>query len=116
MRKTIAPTIGFILIVVNLLICLVLSRYGWFNAGLSSAVILLNMLLVWRIDTMGLKDGFRIALDFLMPAIGTVEFFLVALSKPQIEDNGCFVVAICLLAFQLIVLITCKVVSNNVPK
>lgn len=114
MKKTVAPVIGLILIVVNLLFCLILSDYEWFNAGLSSVIILLNTLLVWRIDTMGLKDGFRISLDFLMPTIGAVEFFLVACSEPQIENNGCFVAAIVLLAFQLIVLLVCKTVSNGV--
>lgn len=114
MKKTLALVIGLILIVVNLIFSLILSDYEWFSAGLSSAVILLNALLVWRIDTMGLKDGFRISFDFLMPTIGAIEFFLVACSKPQIEDNGCFVAAVVLLAFQLIILLICKAVSNGV--
>lgn len=113
MKKTLAPSIGAILVVLNLICGLTISSYEWFSVGLSSLVIIINSLLLWRIDTMGLKDGFRISLDFLMSGCGIVEFFLVACSEPVIEDNGCVIAAVILLAFELIFFIICKTVSNN---
>jgi hypothetical protein len=114
MKKTLAPIIGIIFIVLNLLFCLILSDYQWFNAACSSVIIIINTLLVWRIDVIGLKDGFRISFDFIMPSIGVIEFFLLACSESHFKDNKSLIIAIGLLAFQFIMLLICKTISKGV--
>ena len=112
--KSLAPLIGLILIIINISVCLIFSGYEWLNAILSSVIILVNVLLVLWINSMGLKDGFRISLDLLIPFMGLIAFFCVACSAPQIEDNGGIIAAICITAFQAILILICRAVSNYV--
>lgn len=112
MRK-ITFAIGGTLFLTNLIIGLLVTAYAPFNLGFTSTVIVVTTYLLYLTESLNLKDGFVIGLYSLYLFLGFVELILGIVSKDSIQDNFCVVVAIILLALQIISLVACKVVSDK---
>ena len=68
---------------------------------------------LYLVSKVGLKDGFVVGLYFLFLFLGFVEFILGVVSIDSIKNNGYAIVAIVLIALQIISLVVCKIVSNK---
>ena len=109
--KQIIIVIGIILLVANLLFGLILSSYEVFNLFVSSLVIVATTALLFCLNVVTLKDGFKISLHVLFPILGGMEFVLSLFSTKTFENNWFLLVIVLSLAVQSIIL----VVIHKVP-
>lgn len=115
MKKTIL-LIGTIAIVFNVLLGLLLTAYPAFNMGINCGVIVLNMLLLWGIYTINLRDAFRISFTFLFTFIGIVELILGYLMPQQLHDNAYLIATIILLFTEIALIIVTNILSNKIKR
>lgn len=112
--KNLTFIVGFMLLVLNVVFGLVLSGYHTFNVCMNCVVIIINVLLIWLLDVVELKDGFRISLNVLFPLFAIVEFLSIAFSRPQIEDNGAVIFVLLAILLQVILLLGANHVSKTI--
>ena len=114
MNKTIL-WIGGVFALLNLLIGLIVSAYGGVNIAVTTVIILLTTIILLGVNgSMGLKDGFKISLDFIIPVIGLIEYFFALFMPNRFIDNWCLIVILILLAFESLILIGTKSISNKI--
>lgn len=112
--KSITIKIAVILIVVNFLLGLMLSAYESFNIWMNCGVIIFNTVLIWLLNQMRIKDGFRYSLGVLFPIFALIEFLCIAFSKPQLEDNGAAIFVLFLWVLQVVLLLAANRVSKTI--
>jgi len=112
--KNLTFIIGLMLILLNLLFGLILSSYATFNMVANCVVIAVNVLLIWLVGSIQLKDGFRISLSVLFPLFAIVEFMSIAFSRPQLEDNGAVIFVLLAIMLQVILLLGTNYVSKTI--
>ena len=112
--KNLTFIIGLMLILLNLLFGLILSSYANFNMVANCVVIAVNVLLIWLVGSIQLKDGFRISLNVLFPLFAIVEFLSIAFSRPQMEDNGAVIFVLLAIMLQVILLLGTNHVSKTI--
>ena len=112
--KNLTFIVGLMLLVLNVVFGLVLSGYHTFNVCVNCGVILINVLLIWLLGVVQLKDGFRISLNVLFPLFAVVEFLSIAFSRPQMEDNGAIIFVLLAILLQVILLMGANHVSKTI--
>lgn len=115
MNKTII-TIGSIFAVVNLLIGLIVSAFGWINIVISTAIIVATTLLLLAINNgyIFLKEGFKVSLGFIIPTFGLIEYLFAVFMPNKFADNWCLIVVILLCAMEAGLLISAHNVSTKI--
>lgn len=112
MRRTTLAIAG-ILLALNVVTGILLSGYQWQNVLLSSLAIIMTAMLICLSATIPLKSGFKVSLSFIFMIIGGAEFVLGVVSRHTFQDNWAAIVALALLAFEIIVLILAWAVSKS---
>lgn len=112
--KKITFAIGVTTFFANLIIGLLVSAYAPFNLLFTSTIIVVTTLLLYLVEKLNLKDGFAIGLYSLSLFLGFAELILGITSVDTLQDNWNVIVAIILIAIQIITLVVCGVVSKNV--
>ena len=113
MKQTII-TLGIILCVLNLLVGLILSAYGWQNVVCSTmAVIVTTAFSLMGIST-SIKDGFKLRLLLLFSVVGLIQFLLAALMPSTFTDNWCLIAILVLLVVEIAIFIITKKVSTAI--
>ena len=114
MNKTIL-WIGGVFAILNLLIGLIVSAYGGVNIAVTTMIIILTTVIILGVNcSMRLKDGFKVSLNFIIPVIGLIEYFFALFMPNRFTDNWCLIVILILLAFEVIILIGTKSISNKI--
>lgn len=103
-----------IALLVNVLAGLIFIGYEWENVGFSSIVLICNFLMILMLQTMKLKDAFKISLSFLFPFLGIIEFVLAVMAPTEFADNLYLMSIIGLIALQIVVFLSVNVVSEKV--
>lgn len=111
--KNITLITGGTLLLVNIIIGLLITAYPMFNLCFTSAIIAITTLLLFALCKVNLKDGFIIGLSCLFSLLGLVELILGAVSSVSIQNNGCVIATIILIAIQVLTLVICNIVSKN---
>lgn len=102
------------LLVVNVLAGLIISAYEPFNVCFSSAAIVVTAILLCLLNTVQLKDAFRISLAFLFSFCGLVEFILGCSCSPSFADNGCLITALLMVVGEVAILLICCLISKSI--
>lgn len=102
------------MLVLNAVFGLILTAYTPFKLCFTSAAIIVTAILIYLLSTVRLKDAFAISLGFLFAFLGAVEFILGCCSPETFTDNGCFVAALVLLAFEISILLICNLTSKEI--
>lgn len=102
------------MLVLNVVFGVILTAYTPFKVCFSSAAIIVTAVLICILSTVRLKDAFAISLSFLFSFLGLVQFILGCCSTDTFTDNGYFVAALVLLAFEISVLLICNLSSNRI--
>ena len=93
-------SIGSLLIIVNTIIGLLLSKYLSFNWISVDIVLIINTILLYKVSTSKIiSNGFKISLSLVFPLLGIISIILAILSADKYKDNYY------LIAFILILLI-----------
>ena len=103
---------GLVLLIMNLLFFAVLSSYGGYNATASCIVIAVTGVLLCLVDTVCLKDAYKVSLMLLFTIGGAIEFVLSLVAPNRFEDNWWLIVVIGMLALETILLIVMRAVSK----
>jgi hypothetical protein len=112
--KNITLITGIILLVANLLFGSIISVYSMFNMLLNCGVITATTALLFALNSITLKDGFRISLTLLFGFLGFVEFILGVLAPQEYKDNGYLIFIVLVVAFEAIVLGITHIVSKSI--
>ena len=98
----------------NLLFGVILSSYDIFNIVVSSTVIVATGVLLYVADSIHLKDGFKVSLMLLFAMVGVIEFILSLIATNHFTDNWWLILAIGLMAAEIILLIITNSISNKI--
>ncbi len=82
---------GSLLLFVNTLLGLIISSYLPLNWIAVDIVFLINMLLLYKISTSQMNNGFKVSLSFIFPFLGIISTILAVLSPEKFKDNYCLV-------------------------
>ena len=103
---------GFLLIIVNSLVGMVLSYYPLLNWVSSDIVILINTLLIYNLSNSQVSNGFKISLSFVFPFLGLISFILAVFSPPEIKDNLFFIGFVVLLFIEIAIFLVSKKIKQ----
>lgn len=115
MRNKTILCLGGIYAILNLLIGLIISSHDGFNLSITTTIIIITTVLLmivnggWR-----LKDGYKVSLDFIIPTIGLIQYFFALFMPNSLKDNWYLIVIIILWAFETILFISVKTISNKI--
>lgn len=83
--------LGSLLLSVNTLFGLIISSYLPLNWVAVDVVFLINMLLLYKISTSQMNNGYKVSLSFIFPFLGIISTILAVLSPDKFKDNYCLV-------------------------
>jgi len=106
--------ISVCLLVVNVLAGLIVSTYEPFNVCFSSCAIVVTAILLCLLNTVQLKDAFRISLAFLFSFCGLVEFILGCSCYPSFTDNGYLIAALLMVVGEVAILLICNLTTKSI--
>ena len=102
--KNLILIIGTLLIALNTLIGLIVSDYATFNFLFTDLGLAFSALILYLVACSKMADGYKIGLTILFFFTGIVRCFCVALAPKILTDNVFFIVALCILFFEIICL------------
>lgn len=91
-----------ILLLLNVAAYAIFDGYEGFNALLSSAVLVVNGLLLTGVFFSDIKDAFKISLGFLFPVAALIAFGLSIFADTTAKNNGSIFGCVVILVFQII--------------
>lgn len=103
-----------ILLVTNILFGAILSCYDGFNMAVSSMVIFLTALTLYIVNSIRLKDAFKVSLTLLFALSGAIEFLISVFMPSHFSDNWGMIVIITLLILQGFILLLANTVSTKI--
>lgn len=96
---------GFILIVLNTLIGLMISKYLPFNYLMVDLSLLLSTVLIYLFSNSNISDGNKIGFTVLFAIIGVVKVFCIIVAPQYFQDNFLIVVVLGLMSFEALCLL-----------
>ena len=111
--KLIIYATSIILLVINVIACLILSSYGWFNFTITSVCIVVAAFLLILIDTVKLKDAFRFSLSFIVAFLLLITLVLGAICPNQLKDNWYLILIILILGFEIVLTLIAAFVTKK---
>ncbi len=83
--------IGSLLLFINTLFGLIISSYLSLNWVGVNIVFLINILLLYKISTSQMNNGFKVSLSYIFPFLGIISTILAVLSPDKFKDNYCLI-------------------------
>jgi len=110
MRK-IFLSIGIVIIIINSIIYSFISTYTLFNCLVSNSIVLLNTIFLYYISVKKITDGFKVALSFLVPILGLINFVLAITMHNQIKDNYYILFILLIFGLQLLLILISRLMQ-----
>lgn len=99
---------------VNLILGLIVSAYGWINVAVSTFVIAITvMILVLICSKFLLKDAYKVSLSIIISVLGFIEYLLTVLMPSRFTDNWYIIAIVVLMAFEAVLIVTANSVSTK---
>ena len=111
-----AVIIGCCLLVTNVLLGILISKYAFFNMCLNSIVIIITTVLIALIDRIRLSTAYKISLSFIFSIIGIVEYICGFFSKGTLTNNWVIITDLILLVLQVLIVIITNTITKKVNK
>lgn len=111
--KLIIYATSIILLVINLIACLILSSYGWFNFTITSVSMVVASVLLLLIDSVKLKDAFRFSLSFIVSVLFLITLVLGIICPGQLKDNWYLILICLILGFEVVLTIIAVFVTKK---
>lgn len=106
--------IGGLIITVNILFGVLLSAYSPYNMWFNTAMIAITTIMLYLVQSVHLKDAFKVSLTILLPISGFLKFLLGLFAPSRFEDNWCVIVCTLITVFEIIVLLAVLKTSKYV--
>ncbi len=79
--------LGSLMVVVNTIIGFLISTYLPFNWLSVDAILFINTLLLYRLSSEDISNGYKISLSFIYPFLCFISIILALLSPDKFKDN-----------------------------
>jgi len=79
--------LGSLLVAVNTIIGLLISNYSPFNWLSIDVILIINTILLSKLSTDNISNGYKISLSFIYPFLCIVSIVLALLSPDKFKDN-----------------------------
>lgn len=112
--KNIYIVIGLVAVLINSLIGIIFKTYETFNWLFADAVIILNVILLQILYHSKISDGFKVALNFILPVLGFVTFILSLKLENKLENNFLLSGILILFSIQIILLMITNTLKTNI--
>ena len=96
---------GFILIVLNTLIGLIISKYSPFNYLMVDLSLLISTALIYLFSNSNISDGYKISLIVLFSITGLAKVICSIVSPNHLQDNFLIVVVLGIISFEALCLL-----------
>jgi hypothetical protein len=93
--------LGSLLIVVNTIIGLLISKYLLFNWLSVDVVLIINTILIFKLSSDNISNGYKISLSFIYPVLCVVSLVLAILSPNKFNDNYYVIAFILILLIEI---------------
>lgn len=114
--KNIILVTGFILLLFNTLIGLIISAYPTFNVMVADISIILSTALLYVIGNMKLDDGYKIGLSWLFLFTGLARLVCCIALPNYTENNIVLLLIIGVILFELLCTSVCYITANKNDK
>ena len=112
--KKILLSIGGSALLLNIICCLIITKYSAVSCVFSSLSILTNTGLIYYLfASKDMRDAFRISISFFICILGLIQFILCVLSPASIENNWYLFGAILILFVDVVLLIVANQISKS---
>ena len=105
MKKLLLIT-GFIFIVLNTLIGLLISKYSTFNYLMVDLSLLISTVLIYLFSNSNISVGYKIGLTVLFTITGLIKVVCSIASPQHFQDNLLIIVVLGLISFEILCLIS----------
>jgi hypothetical protein len=105
MKKLLLP-IGALLILLNTLIGILISKYHPFNYLMVDFSILFSTILIYLFSNSYVSTGYKIGLTVIFTLTGFLKIIFCIVSPPQLQDNFLIISVLGLLTFEITCLLT----------
>lgn len=112
--KSTSFIIGVILLLANFAFGLLLSSYSSFNMVLNSVIIIINLILLFLLGSITMKDGFKVSLDTLFPLFAIWELYNGFCAPHHLQDNSNVIFILVLVIIEVILLAVTHYISKSV--
>jgi hypothetical protein len=100
--------LGSLLVVVNTIIGLLISKYLLFNWLSVDVVLIINTILIFKLSSDNLSNGYKISLSFIYPVLCITSLVLAILSPNEFNDNFYVIAFILILLIEISLYIIAK--------
>ncbi len=97
---------GIMLILLNTIIGLIISKYSPFNYLMVDFSILLSTILIYLFSNSNISTGYKIGLTVLFLFIGLIKIILSIIAQPHFQDNLYIVSVLGILTFEITCLLS----------
>ena len=104
--------LGSLLVAVNTIIGLLISNYSPFNWLSIDVILIINTILLSKLSTDNISNGYKISLSFIYPFLCIVSIVLALLSPSKFQDNYNVIGFILILLAQSTFLIIAKKIKT----
>lgn len=93
--------IGSLFVIVNTIVGLLISKYLLFNWLSVDVVLIINTILIFKLSSDNLSNGYKISLSFVYPVLCVVSVVLAILSPNKFNDNYYVIAFILILLIEI---------------
>lgn len=97
---------GVILIILNTLAGLLITKYQPFNYILVDLCLLISTVFTYLIATSNISPGFKIGLNILFSLTGLIKIICCISARPHFNDNYLIVATLGIISFEIICLLS----------
>jgi FtsH-binding integral membrane protein len=95
---------GFIFIVLNTIIGLLISNYSTFNFLMVDLSLLISTILIYLFSNSNISDGYKIGLTFLFALTGLMKVVFSIISPQHFHDNVFIIFVLVIISFEILCL------------
>ena len=104
--KNLLLVTGFILIILNTLVGLIISKYAPFNYLLVDLSLLISTVLIYLFSNSNISDGYKIGLTLFFSITGLGKVVCCIAAPSHIKDNLLIVIVLGIIVFELLCLLS----------
>lgn len=103
---------GSSFVVINTIVGLLLSKYLLFNWLSVDGVLIINTIIIYKLSTDKISDGYKIGLSFIYPILCLVSVVLAILSPDKFKDNYYLIAFILIILIEISLYLIAKNIKN----
>jgi hypothetical protein len=92
--------LGSLFVIVNTIVGLLISKYLLFNWLSVDVVLIINTILIFKLSSDNISNGYKIGLSFIYPILCLVSIVLAILSPNKFKDNFYVIVFILIILIE----------------